>query len=139
MDPEWKQPKTITAEAYPEALWSHILDLARAGVEELQDKPRAAETDGSRTFDYMQISLGVTANHLARTKRFTTSLPKALLPLQGENWTERYSPCRNNGMNTVPHPHYLGDTSVALIFTIMYLTKWQDHILPTRLLQITEW
>ena len=87
-DPERKQPKTITAEAYPEALWSYILDLARAGVEELQDKPRAAETDGSRTFDYMQIPLGVTANHLARTKRFTASLPKALLPLQCENWSE---------------------------------------------------
>ena len=26
-------------------------------------------------------------------------------------------------MNAVPHPHYLGDINVALIFTIMYLTS----------------
>ena len=38
-------------------------------------------------------------------------------------------------MSAVPHPHYLGDISVALVITVMYLNKWQDHILPARLLQ----
>ena len=47
-EPKRKQPKTITAEAYPDALWTYIIDLARAGVEGLRDKPSAAETDGSQ-------------------------------------------------------------------------------------------
>ena len=38
-------------------------------------------------------------------------------------------------MSAVPHPHYLVNTSVTLVITIMYLNKWQDNMLPTRLLQ----
>ena len=38
-------------------------------------------------------------------------------------------------MGAVPHPHCLGDISVALVITVMYVNKWQDHILPARLLQ----
>ena len=52
---ERKQPKTITAEAYLDGLWTYNLGLARAGVEELQDKPRAAETDASQTYDHVQF------------------------------------------------------------------------------------
>ena len=47
-EPERKQPKTITAEAYPGALWTYILGLARAGVEELQDKPAQPRPMGRR-------------------------------------------------------------------------------------------
>ena len=38
-------------------------------------------------------------------------------------------------MSAVPHSHYLGAISVALVITITYLTEWQDNILPTRLVQ----
>ena len=38
-------------------------------------------------------------------------------------------------MSVVPHPHYLVDISVVLVITIMYLIKWHDNMLPTRLLQ----
>ena len=133
-EPERKQPKTITAEAYPDALWTYILGLARAGVEELQDKPSAAETDGSQTYDYMQIPLDVTANHPARAKLFTVSLPRALLPLQCEVLIRRAQPLQKHmEVRAVLHPHYLGYISVALVSAAMYVTKWQDHILPTRL------
>ena len=44
-EPERKQPKTITAEAYLDGLWTYNLGLARTGVEGLQKTPRAAETD----------------------------------------------------------------------------------------------
>ena len=134
-EPERKQPKTITAEAYLDALWTYILGLARAGVEELQDKPSAAETDGSQTYDYVQIPLDVTVNSHARAKRFTASLPRALLPLQREELNRRFQPCRNMKMSAVPHPHYLVDTSVTRVITLMYLSKWQNNMLPTRLLQ----
>ena len=135
-EPERKQPKTIAAEAYLDALWTYILGLARAGVEELQDKPSAAETDGSQTYDYVQIPLDVTVNSHARAKRFTASLPRALLPLQREELNRRLQPLQKQmKMSAVPHPHYLVDTSVTLVITIMYLTKWQDNMLPTRLLQ----
>ena len=135
-EPERKQPKTIAAEAYLDALWTYILGLARAGVEELQDKPSAAETDGSQTYDYVQIPLDVTVNSHARAKRFTASLPRALLPLQREELNRRLQPLQKQmKMSAVPHPHYLVDISVALVITIMYLTKWQDNMLPTRLFQ----
>ena len=75
-EPERKQPKTITAEAYLGVLWIYNLGLARAGVEELQDKPSAAETDASQTYGYVQIPLEVTTNYHARAKRFTASLPR---------------------------------------------------------------
>ena len=75
-EPEQKQPKTITAEVYLDALWTYILGLARAGIEEVQDKPSAAESDGSQTHDYVQIPLDVTMNYHSRAKRFAASLPK---------------------------------------------------------------
>ncbi len=96
-EPERNQPRTITAEVYLDALWTYILGLARAGVEELQDKPSAAETDGSQTYDYVQIPLDVTMNYHARAKRFTASLPrdralailKEIDEAEGMMWTER--------------------------------------------------
>ena len=45
---------------YPDALWTYILGLAKAGVEGLRDKPSVAETDGSQAYGYMQIPLNVT-------------------------------------------------------------------------------
>ena len=57
-EPERQQAKTITAEAYLDALWTYILGLVRAGVEELQDRPSAPETDESQTYDYVQNSFG---------------------------------------------------------------------------------
>ena len=49
-----------TAEAYRDALWTYILGLVRAGVEELQNRPSAPETDGSQTYDYVQTSFRCT-------------------------------------------------------------------------------
>ena len=77
-EPERKQPKTITAEAYLGVLWIYNLGLARAGVEELQDKPSAAETDASQTYGCVQIPLEVTTE--ARAKRFTAILPRDRAP-----------------------------------------------------------
>ena len=45
----------ITTEVYLDALWAYILGLARAGGEELQGKPSAAEIDGWQTYDYAQF------------------------------------------------------------------------------------
>ena len=45
--PERKQPKVIADEAHRGALWTYNLGPARAGGEELLDKPSAAETDAS--------------------------------------------------------------------------------------------
>ena len=39
-EPERQQTKTITAEAYIDALWTYILGLVKAGVEELQTDQR---------------------------------------------------------------------------------------------------
>ena len=57
-----RQPKTTTAEVYLDALWTYIRGLARAGIEEVHDKPSAAESDGLQMHDYVQIPLGVTFN-----------------------------------------------------------------------------
>ena len=40
-EPERQQTNTTTAEAYLDALWTYILGLVRAGVEEPQDRPNA--------------------------------------------------------------------------------------------------
>ena len=77
-EPEHRQLKTITTEVYLDALWTDILGLARAGVEELQYKPSAAETDESQSYDYVHIPLTVTINYHCRAKRFAASLPKDL-------------------------------------------------------------
>ena len=135
-EPKRKQPETIAAEVYPDALWSYTIDLARAGVEGFRDKPSAAETDGSQTRDHVQIPLEITGNSHARMKRFTASFPKTLLPLQREGLDSRVQPLQKQmKMSVVPHPHYLVNTSVTLVITIMYLNEWQDKLLPTRLLQ----
>ena len=55
-EPEQK-PKSITAEVYLDALWTHTLGLARAGIENVQDKASAAEFDGSQMYEYAQIFL----------------------------------------------------------------------------------
>ena len=52
-EPEQKQPKTIITEIYLDALWMRILGLARAGIEKVQDKPSAAESDVLQTYDYV--------------------------------------------------------------------------------------
>ncbi len=59
-EPEQKQPETITAEVYLDALWTYILGLAKAGIEEVQDKTSAAEVDRSQTCEYAQKSLDAT-------------------------------------------------------------------------------
>ena len=51
---------TITAEVYIDALWTYILGLARAGIEESQRQPSAAESDGSKTHGYVWVPLDVT-------------------------------------------------------------------------------
>ena len=63
-----REPKTIIPDTDLEALWTYNLGLARSGGEELQDKPSAAETDGSQTYDYVQIPLDVTVNYRARAE-----------------------------------------------------------------------
>ncbi len=83
-EPERKQPKTITAEAYPGALWTYILDLARAGVEELQGKPSTAETDGSQTYDYMQILLDVTTTTPPEADQSNTRSSRSRIGPKGE-------------------------------------------------------
>ena len=88
---------TITAEVYIDALWTYILGLARAGIEEGQDKPSAAESDGSQTHDYVRVPLDGTMHYHSRAKRFAASLPKdrALAILREIDeagrllWTER--------------------------------------------------
>ena len=90
-----REPKTLIADTDLEALWAYILGLARVCGEELQDKPSAAETDGSQTYDYVQIPLDVTVNYRARAKRFTASFLRALLPLQREELSRRFQPLQN--------------------------------------------
>ena len=58
------------------ALWTYILGLARAGVEEIRDRPEADETSDSQTYDYVQIHLDVMINYHSRAKRFAASLPR---------------------------------------------------------------
>ena len=89
--------KTITSEARRDEHWRYMPDLARAVVQDLQDKPRAAETDASQTYDYVQFPVDITMKYHARTKRFTASLPRdralAILVKIDEAkrmmWTER--------------------------------------------------
>ena len=131
---ERKQPKTITAETHPDALWTYIINLDTAGVEGLRNNPSTAGTYESQTYDHVQIPLEITGDSHARVKRFTTSLLRILLPLQREGW-DRRSLCKRIKMSAVPHPHYLVNTSFTLVITIMYLNQWQDNMLPTRPLQ----
>ena len=99
----------------------------------LRDKPSVAETDESQAYGYMQIPLNVTANHPARAKLFTACLLRALLPLQCEELIRRAQPLQKQmKMRAVLHPQYPGYSSVVLVIAVMYVTKWQDHILPTR-------
>ena len=121
--------KNIIADIDPETLWTYSLSMARAGGEELQDKPSAAETDGSQTYDYVQFPLDVTVNHRARAKQFTASFLRASLPLQREELNRRFSLAETKKMSAVPRPHYLVGISVVLVITIMYLTKWHDNML----------
>ena len=67
---------TITAEIYLDALWTHILGLAKAGIEEVQDKSSSAESDEAQTYDYVQITLDVIVNFHSRTKRIAASFLK---------------------------------------------------------------
>ena len=48
-------PASRATEAYIDALWTYILGLVKAGVEELQDRPSVPGADGSQTVDYVQI------------------------------------------------------------------------------------
>ena len=52
--------KTITSEARRDEHWRYMPDLARAVVQDLQDKPRAAETDASQKYDYVQFPVDIT-------------------------------------------------------------------------------
>ena len=128
-EPKKKQPRTITAETHPDALWTYIIDLDTAGVEGLRNKPSAAETYESQTYDHVQIPLEITGDSHARVKRFTTSRLRTLLPIQREG-LDRRSLCKRIKMSAVSHPHYLVNTSVTLVITIMYLNQWQHNMLP---------
>ena len=129
-EPKWKQPKTITTETCPDALWTYIIDLARAGVEGLRDKPSTAETDESQTYDHVQIPLEITGNSHVRSEQSTASLPRTLLPHQREGLDRRLQPLQERmKRSAVPHPHHLVNTSVTLVITIMYLNQWQDSML----------
>ena len=94
---ELEAPLVNTAEVYLDALWTCISGLARAGGEELQDMPSAAEIDWSQTYDYVQIPLDATMSYHARAKRLANRLPKdrALAILEEIDeaertlWTER--------------------------------------------------
>ena len=121
-----KQPKTITAEAYLDALRIYIIDLARAGVEGRRNEPSAAETDGSQTYDHVQIPLEITVNSHARVSDSQPASRGLYCRFNAKDWTGDYSLCRTNKMSAVPHPHYLVDTSVTLVTTILCLNKWQD-------------
>ena len=59
-EPERGQPETITSEACLMRFGTTSLDLARAGVDELQDKPSAAKTDASQMYDCVHICLDIT-------------------------------------------------------------------------------
>ena len=130
-EPERKQPKTITAEVYPDVLWTYTLGLARAGVEGIRDKPSVAETDGSQAYGYMQIPLNDYSKPPRQSELFTACLLRALLPLQCEELIRGAQPLQKQmKMRAVLHPQYLGYISVVLVIAVMYVTKWQDHILP---------
>ena len=60
-EPE-QEATPITTDGYLSALWTYILGLARAGVEEVQDRPEADETSESQMYDYVQIPLDVMIN-----------------------------------------------------------------------------
>ena len=50
--------------------------------------------------------------------------------------TRRLQPLQSQlKQSAVPHQHKLLDINVSMVITIMYLIKWQDNMLPTRLLQ----
>ena len=57
-------------------MWTCILGLARADVDEVQDRSETVGTDKSQKHDYAQSPLGVTMNYHSRTERFAASLPK---------------------------------------------------------------
>ena len=130
---ERKQPKTITADTHPDALWTYILNLDTAGVEGLRDNPSTAETYVLQTYDHVQIPLEITGDSHARSEAIHNQPPEDLLPLQCAGWDRRSF--ANIKMSAVPHPRYLVNTSFTLVITIMYLNQWQDNMLPTRPLQ----
>ena len=71
-----RELNTITADGYLDALWTYILGLVRAGVEEVQDRLEASVTDESQTYDYVQIPLDVVMNYHSRAERFAARLLK---------------------------------------------------------------
>ena len=61
---------------------------------------------------------------------------KRVLTQTLQEMTSRSQPLQNRlKMSAVPHQHNLGDINVALVITIMYLIRWQNNMLPARLLQ----
>ena len=97
LEPVRIQPDTITSEAHLDARWDYIRGLARAGVEGLQDKPNAAETDAAQTYDRLRIPLDITLNYHARAKRVTASLPRDLALAIMEKIQEKEGRCGPRG------------------------------------------
>ena len=130
---ERKQPKTITAETHPDALWTYIINLDTAGVEGLRNNPSTAGTYESQTYDHVQIPLEITGDSHARVKRFTTSLLKIYCRFNAKDGTgEAFATNKDEcgSPPTLPGQHQL-----TLVITIMYLNQWQGNMLPTRPLQ----
>ena len=75
-EPEQKQPKQMTVEAYLDGSYTCMVGLARAGVEALPDKPGGREVEASKSQDYVQSPLDITLSYHVRAKRFAATLPR---------------------------------------------------------------
>ena len=89
--------KKVTVDTYLDGLFTYIIGLARAGIEQCSDKPTETETEMSKSWEYVHCPLDVVWSYHARAKRFAATLPKdrALQILQEVDeaerllWTER--------------------------------------------------
>ena len=96
-EPEKQHPRQVTVESYLDGLYTYMVGLARAGVEELSDKPGTPKAEDSTSHEYVHIPLDLTLQYYAKAKRFAATLPRdrALKILQEVDeaerlmWTER--------------------------------------------------
>ena len=107
-------------------LWTYILGLARAGVEELQDKPSAAEIDRSQKYDYIQ-TLWTLRQTTPQSGAMHSQLPEGSTTTSARGIEQKSTASAEQmRMSAVPHSHYLDAISVAMVITSMYSTEWQD-------------
>ena len=67
--------KQVSVDAYLDALWTYCIGLARAGVDELHDKPSRPEDEEAFTYLYVQVPLDVMmAYHSRAGNSLTASL-----------------------------------------------------------------